>query len=302
MSVLSFQNISKSFAKKRTLDNFNLTLEQGEVYGLLGPNGCGKSTAINILANLLDPDSGTVTFNGLPHNRQSRRCLGICPQEIALYRDLDARENLSFFAQLFGLPRPRRLSRVTELLQLFHLEQFAGIPIHALSGGWQRRVNFAVALVHSPQLLVLDEPTSAVDMEARHELWHIIEQLRLQGCTILLTTHLLDEAEHLCSRIGIMKNGSILRQGTVLELLREVPALAIATIEGPEKHCLRARAVSLGWQMRSAAGKHICLMPQTQTLAQVVQLFSGLDLASVTVQPVSLEHAYLEVIDGWQAS
>ncbi len=259
-------------------------------------NGSGKSTAINILCNLLDPDSGTVEIAGKPASRVTRNAVGICPQEIALYRDLYPAENLRFFADLYGLPKIEAARRVAELMQLFRLERFARTSVSALSGGWQRRLNIAVALVHSPDILILDEPTSAVDVEARHELWQTIAALKSLGTTILLTTHHLDEAEQLCSRIGIMKNGRIAKEGTVPELLSLVPAKAIALVEGDDTAALLARASNLGWAVRHYAGKIGCLLPQQVSLEEVVSAFSGVDATSVSLQRVSLEHAYIEVM------
>jgi ABC-2 type transport system ATP-binding protein len=264
-----------------------LRVQKGEVYGLLGPNGCGKSTAINILSNLLDPDSGTARIAGLA---------GVCPQEISLYRDLDARENLGFFAEIWGIGGAERKKRVAELIEAFDLGRYAGAPIRTLSGGWQRRVNLAVALVHSPQLLILDEPTSAVDLEARHDFWQIIRNLRHSGVSILLTTHHLDEAEHLCSRIGIMQEGRIVREGSVEELLAVVPAQAIVAVEAADESQILERAARLGWRDRRYAGKLSFLLPHQLALAEVVEQLRRLDVSAVSVQRVSVEHAYLEIL------
>jgi ABC-2 type transport system ATP-binding protein len=296
VSLVRFDRIRKSFGDKLILDDLCLTVDNGEVYGLLGPNGCGKSTAINVLCNLLDPDAGTVQIAGHAVSGDAKGRVGICPQDIALYRDLLPAENLHFFAQIYGLPRPERESRVSELMQLFGLEGFARTPVGALSGGWQRRVHIAVALVHSPALLVLDEPTSAVDLEARHELWQLIDTLKRAGTTILLTTHHLDEAEYLCSRIGIMKNGRIAREGSVAELLAVVPAKAIALVETATQEAVLRRARDLGWGIRHYAGQIGCLLPQQVSLREVVEALRDIDVTAVSVQRVSLEHAYLEVV------
>ena len=298
MSMLRFDGIRKSFAGKPVLDDLSFAVEKGEVYALLGPNGCGKSTAINILCNLLAPDGGVVEIAGRPASDIARSIVGICPQEIALYRDLYPGENLRFFAQLYGLSRTERTGRVSAVMRLFGLDGFAKTPVASLSGGWQRRVNIAVALVHSPEVLVLDEPTSAVDLEARHELWHMIETLKHSGMTILLTTHHLDEAEQLCSRIGIMKDGRIVREGTIEELLALVPAKAIALVESVNQDAVLRRAAELGWDTRRYAGKIGCLLPQQTSLREIVGAFDGINVSAVSVQRVSLEHAYLEVLHG----
>lgn len=296
MTAVRLVAIRKSFGDKLVLDGLDFTVGRAEVYGLLGPNGSGKSTAINILCNLLDPDSGTVEIGGKLASGAARNAVGVCPQEIALYRDLYPAENLRFFADLYGLSKADAARRVAELTQLFALEPFARTPVSALSGGWQRRMNIAVALVHSPDILILDEPTSAVDVEARHELWQTIEALKRQGMTILLTTHHLDEAEQLCSRIGIIKNGRIAKEGTVPELLSLVPAKAIALVEASDTSAILARAAKLGWGVRHYAGKIACLLPQQVSLEEVVRALSGIGVSSVSLQRVSLEHAYLEVM------
>lgn len=295
MTALSFSGIEKSFGDRRVLAGLDFSVGRGEVYGLLGPNGSGKSTAINILCNLLDPDAGTVEIDGTADWRRARAAVGICPQEIALYRDLCPGENLRFFADLYGLSGAASTARIAELMQLFGLEPYAGTPVSALSGGWQRRVNIAVALVHSPALLVLDEPTAGLDVEARQELWQTIRLLRRQGMTILLTTHHLDEAEELCSRIAIMMAGQIVREGTLSELLALVPAEEIALIEAADAQAVLERAGALGWGIRSYGGRIGCLLTRRLTLEEVVQALSGVGVTSIALQRVSLEHAYLEV-------
>lgn len=295
MNAISFHNVSKSFAGRKVLDRLSFSVDQAEVYGLLGPNGCGKSTAINILCNLLDADEGTVQINGSPAG-EAGRMLGFCPQEIALYRDLTPAENLAFYARIYGLSAADGKRRVGELSSLFGLGSYARTPVGALSGGWQRRVSIAAALVHKPDVVILDEPTAAVDLAARHELWQLLEMLRESGTTILLTTHHLDEAERLCSRIAIMNNGRIAREGTISELLAAVPARMIATIDGGDRQAVVSRATELGWGVRHYAGRIACLLPKEATLQEVVTALAGLDIAGVNLQRVCLEHAFLEVM------
>jgi ABC-2 type transport system ATP-binding protein len=295
VSMICFEGISKSFAGRPVLDHLSFSVDRGQVYGLLGPNGCGKSTAINILCNLLEPDAGTVRI-GHKGLGETAGLLGYCPQEIALYRDLCPAENLRFFAQVYGVSSPNRERRVAELMQLFGLEPYARTPVGSLSGGWQRRVSIAIALIHEPEVVVLDEPTAAVDLEARYELWHLIEMLRCTGATILLTTHHLDEAERLCSRIGIMKNGRVAKEGSVSELLAIVPGRMVATVDTADEDAVSLRAAELGWGVRHYAGKLACLLPHEVSLKTVVDAFTGIDVSTVSLQRVSLEHAFLEVV------
>jgi ABC-2 type transport system ATP-binding protein len=296
VSILRFDHVRKAFAGAVVLDDFCLEVKRGEVYGLLGPNGCGKSTAINILCNLLDPDRGSVEILGRRASADAARVIGLCPQEIALYRDLHPEENLRFFARIHGLAGAGCEERVSDLTRRFGLGRFARTRTGALSGGWQRRLNIAVALVHSPEVLVLDEPTSAVDLEARHELWRLIEALRAGGTTILLSTHQLDEAERLCSRIGIMKGGRIAREGSVAELLGVVPGKLVALIDAADELAVRDRAATLGWGVRHYAGRLACLLPEEASLRSVVDALVGIEVSAVSLQRVSLEHAFLEVI------
>ena len=295
MSIISFDGVCKSFASRKVLDQLSFSVERAQVYGLLGPNGCGKSTAINILCSLLDPDSGTVRI-GDTASKDSRHSLGYCPQEIALYRDLTPSENLRFFAEIQGLSPSGRKRRVDALTQQLGLARHDRTPVGALSGGWQRRVSIAAALIHEPEVIILDEPTAAVDLEARHELWGLIETLRGGGTTILLTTHHLDEAERLCSRIGIMRDGCIAKEGSVEELLAVVPGKMVATVASSEESAIAKRAGERGWGVRRYAGKLACLLPEATTLNAVVDVFRGIDVSAASLQKVSLEHAFLEVV------
>lgn len=296
MTAIQFANISKSFDDKVVLSGLSFSVERGEVYGLLGPNGSGKSTAINILCNLLDADSGKVEISGEAVSPASRGVIGICPQEVALYRDLTPSENFRFFADMYGLSRSDGKARSEELLHLFALDPFATLPVSTLSGGWQRRVNIAVALVQRPDILILDEPTAALDVEARHDLWIMIEALKNQGMTLLLTTHHLDEAERLCTRIGVMADGRIVKEGTVAELLALVPAKSIVMVESRDTGALRARAEQLGWSHRTYAGRFACLLRDPLPLAEIVRALEGIEATSISVSPVSLEHAYVEIL------
>ncbi len=202
MNIVDIEGLEKSFAGRAVLQGLTFSIAPGEVYGLLGPNGSGKTTAINILCNLLAADVGSIRLAGAATGGEGRRLIGYAAQEVALYRELTCAENLDFFARLYGLPAARRRARVAELIEAFRLGEYARSRVGNLSGGWQRRVHIAAALAHAPRLLILDEPTAALDVEARHELWELIRRLNADGMAILLTTHHLEEAQRLCARIG----------------------------------------------------------------------------------------------------
>ena len=298
--LLRLADLRKRYGERRVLDGLSFEVRRGEVFGLLGPNGCGKSTAIHVIAGLLAADGGEVTIDGQAPGAGTRRRVGLCPQEIALYRDLSARENLEFFGRLHGLAGAGLRARVDALVERFALAPVAAQRLGTLSGGWQQRVNIAAALVHAPELLILDEPTSAVDLQARHDLWDLIGALAREGVTLLLTTHQLDEAERLCSRVAIVHAGRVLRAGTVAELLAAVPARAVARIESTDREAVRRRAAALGWPLRRYCGSgesgEWCLLPEPLPLIEVLRAFDGVAVSAAAVQPVRLEQAYLELL------
>jgi len=296
--MIEIRGLKKAFDGRSVLDDLSCTMEAGGIYGLLGPNGAGKTTTINILCGLLDADGGEITIGGEPVSGSSRDRIGVVPQEISLYRDLTCRENLAFFARIYGLQSSDTDRRTNELIELFGLGTYRDTPVTVLSGGWQRRVNIAVALVHSPAVLVLDEPTSGLDVEARFELWELIHELRQQAVTILLTTHQLEEAERLCSRIGIIKNGAIVAEGSLDELRARVPASQIALVESEGEDRLRPAVEKLGWRHREYGNRLMLLLPEEMTLNELVNRFAGIPLTSVTLQDVRLEHVYLELTRG----
>jgi ABC-2 type transport system ATP-binding protein len=300
-TALDIQDVHKWFGSHHVLDGLSLRVEQGELVGLLGPNGCGKSTVLKIVCKLLSLDAGQVLLMGKPLSElryRARGLVGLCSQDTALYPDLLPAENLHFFARLYGLLDQDRQHRVAELMEIFELENFANTPVGQLSGGWQQRLHLAVSLVHRPKLLVLDEPTAAVDLEARMDLWRLIEGLRDRGTTILLTSHHLAEAERLCSRVALMRNGKVLAEGSVPELLSRIPGQAVAKVQSEDKEAVIQRALDLGWQFRQQADQIRLLLPRAVSLREIVDALDGTQVSAVSVHPVTLEDAYLELVGG----
>ena len=300
-SALQIDDVHKWFGSHHVLDGFSLRVEQGDVVGLLGPNGCGKSTVLKIVCKLLSLDAGQVRLMGQPLSELSYRArglVGLCTQHSALYPDLLPAENLHFFARLYGLSDQDRQHRVAELMEIFELEKFANTPVGQLSGGWQQRLHLAVSLVHRPKLLVLDEPTAAVDLEARMDLWRLIEGLRDSGTTILLTSHHLAEAERLCSRVALMRSGKVLAEGSVPELLSRIPGQAVAKVQSEDKEAVIQRSLGLGWQVRQQADQIRLLLPFTFNVREIVDALDGTQVSAVSVHPVTLEDAYLELVGG----
>lgn len=205
------------------LDQFNLQVGKGEFFGLLGANGAGKTTAVSIFSGFFPPDSGTVSIMGMDFRRQPRQIrqiLGLVPQEIALYDKLTARENLQFFGKLYGFRGTLLRERIDQSLEFARLTDQATRLVSTYSGGMKRRLNLATGLLHVPQILFLDEPTVGIDTQSRHLIHQQLVELNRNGTTILYTTHYMEEAQELCSRIGVIDGGKIILQGVPEELLQ----------------------------------------------------------------------------------
>jgi ABC-2 type transport system ATP-binding protein len=293
--VLYIENLCKSYGDRQVLQNLTLHIPPGEIYGLLGPNGAGKTTTINTICNLLKADSGTITINHQPVSDATKSLIGIAPQENLLYKTLTCAENLHFFARIYGLSKRQRQQHVHTCLDAVNLLDRGRCPVETLSGGMQRRLNIAVALVHQPKLVILDEPTTGLDIEARYEIWDLIRRLQRQGLTILLTTHLLDEAERLCQRIGILKGGQIIAEGNLDTLRQRIPAQEIVIIQTQEEERAIARATELGFTHRRYGNDLAFWLPEALDLKEIIAQFEGISLDSITRQPVRLEHIYIEV-------
>jgi len=294
--MLKIEHLRKSFAEQPVLKDLNLNIRKSEIYALLGKNGSGKSTTIKILSNLLNADGGNILFKDKPLDHQSKFEIGIAPQEISVYNHLTFKENLQFFGSLYGLSGLKLKIRISELFDIFGLHQHAHKKIDQLSGGWKRRINLAVALIHNPDLLILDEPTAGLDIEIRNELWSLIGELKKKEISILLTTHLLEEAENLCNRIGILHNGMIQAEGTIEELKKLIPAAKIAFVETPDTGKLIEQIKQNGWQYRYYGNRLAMLMPQDYTLSEIINHFPEVTLVSIAKRDISLEHIYYEVL------
>ena len=205
------------------LDGLSLSIKKGEFYGLLGPNGAGKTTIMSILAGLQLPDSGSVRIHGMGYGRHARVIktkIGIVPQDLALYQRLSGLENMWYFAHLLGMSRREATVRIQKSLELTQLQDRAKQPVQTYSGGMKRRLNLAIGLLNDPWILFLDEPTVGVDTQSRHLIHQQLGHLHQKGTTILYTTHYLEEAQELCSRIAIVDHGRMLEEGTPKELLK----------------------------------------------------------------------------------
>ncbi len=294
--MLKLKGISKMFKDRPVLTDLNLTIEPGMVYGLLGPNGAGKTTTINIICNLLRPDRGEVLIADQPPNHQTKAIIGVAPQQNLLYQTLTCRENLAFFGSLYGLQGKRLQQRIEECLTLIDLPDRVNSPAETLSGGMQRRLSMAIALIHQPKLVILDEPTAGLDIEARYQMWEVIRQLQRSGTTILITTHLLDEVERLCDKIGILQQGKLIAEGSLPQLRRLIQAQEIVTIQAQDQQAIIDRGKALGLVSRRYGADLSFWIPELLDLKQILEYFEGIPIDGISRHPVSLEHIYLEVM------
>lgn len=231
---MDIKNITKSYGDITALSNFSLSLKKGEVLGLLGPNGAGKTTLISILSGTVKDFSGSVTFKekNLFIDRMLKNHMGIVPQDMAFYEDLNALDNLMFWGGLYDISRSVLKQRAGEMLELVGLGSRAKDPIKNYSGGMKRRLNVAIGMIHKPELLLLDEPTVGIDVQAKVNILEIIKNVGEKGTSVIFTTHQLAEVEEICSRIAIMDKGAVLAQGTLEELIKIVGEKEIVDVEG----------------------------------------------------------------------
>jgi ABC-2 type transport system ATP-binding protein len=223
--VLACEGLRKRFGDRQAVDGVGFTIAPGETYGLLGPNGAGKTTTISMISGILTRDGGTVEVAGRPldvDTTDAKGMIGIVPQDLAIYPDLTARENLDFFGRMYGMGGRQLRDRVVEVLGVVELSDRANERTAGYSGGMKRRLNIAIGLLHRPRLLILDEPTVGVDPQSRNAILTSVEALGAEGIGILYTTHYMEEAERLCHRVGVMDEGRIIAEGTREELVRLV--------------------------------------------------------------------------------
>jgi ABC-2 type transport system ATP-binding protein len=231
MNVVQLEHLTKAYVKtgKPAVSDLSLIIPEGAVFGLLGPNGAGKSTTVMILCGLTRPDEGKVMVMGADvntHATEVRRKIGVATQEIALFPTLTARENLTYFGRMYGLGRQHLNARIEEYLHAFGLSEKARKQVHTFSGGMKRRLNLIAALLHDPQLVILDEPTAGVDVQSRNMILAFLEQLKKSGTSIIYSSHVLEEAERICSHIGIIDEGKLVTSGTRLAVMQQHPECA----------------------------------------------------------------------------
>jgi ABC-2 type transport system ATP-binding protein len=298
--VLECRDLHKRFGTTVAVEGVSLQVSAGETYGLLGPNGAGKTTTISMICGLLEADAGEVVVAGqrlTTRSVEAKAAIGYVPQELAIYPDLTARENLRFFAQLYGMAAGRSRVRVAEVLDVIGLVDRADDQARTYSGGMQRRLNIGIGLLHRPRLLILDEPTVGVDPQSRNAILESVEHLASEGMAVLYTTHYMEEAERLCDRIGIVDLGQVKAEGTRAELVALVGQHDRVVIEasGGLERAADAMASLPGVVAASAAdGSLALIVDDARTL--LPELLRAATDAGAAVRGVDVDQPDLEAV------
>jgi ABC-2 type transport system ATP-binding protein len=295
-ATISVRDLHKSYGQVVAVDGVTFAVEQGEFFGILGPNGAGKTTTLEIIEGLREPDSGEVTVLGRrpwPRNPALLPLIGVQLQASSFFELLTAREQLRTFASLYGISA----QRADAMLAVVGLEDQAGTRTEKLSGGQAQRLSIACALVHDPELLFLDEPTGALDPQARRNLWDLLRKISAEGRTVVLTTHHMDEAESLCHRVAIMDRGKILKIGPPAGLIRELDQPLRINVQSGRLSVAQARALLLGVSdAESVTDDGVSLTIATREPAAVLTGLADQDaLTGLRVSGATLEDVFLEL-------
>ncbi|AUW06631.1 ABC transporter ATP-binding protein [Vibrio campbellii] len=298
--AIQAENVVKNFGDFTAINNITLNVPKGSIYGFLGPNGCGKSTTIRVLTGLLSPSEGNVDVLGLEIPKQSellRLKIGYMTQKFSLYDDLTVQENLEFIGQIFGMETKALKARIEEQLSTYGLDQLRKQHVGGMSGGQKQRLSLTAATMHKPELLFLDEPTSAVDPENRRDFWEQLFDLSDQGTTILVTTHYMDEAER-CHRLAIMEAGEIRADGEPEELMAQM-GVNIVEVKADNLRELKEKviqreevrsAAQLGIRLRILIHQHI-----EEPIEWLTQTFPELEGCEMNIARPSLEDVFVSV-------
>jgi ABC-2 type transport system ATP-binding protein len=300
--ILIAKDLKKSYGDLEAVKGISFSVLRGEIFSLLGPNGAGKTTTISMLSCLLEPTGGTAEINGYSIARDAmkvKQAIGVVPQEIALYDSLTARQNLTFWGQMYGMDGKTLKRRADEVLEQVNLSDRAGERIETYSGGMKRRINIAVGLLHQPQLLFMDEPTVGIDPQSRRRILDIIKELKAQGTTILYTTHYMEEAEELSDRVGIIDHGKLIALGTQKELTRLVGEQETLRLHLDEAHQGEESAAlfrNVRGVLHAAAVDGEVVLTVNEAAEALPGLISRANEADVRIRSLDIEEPNLEAV------
>ncbi len=305
-SILEVHNLAKNYGDFTAVKGISFTIKDGEIFSLLGPNGAGKTTTISMLSTLYSPTSGDATIAGHSVSKEPmavRTAIGMVPQDLALYEDLTARENLIFWGQMYGLSGKPLTTRVEEVLEQIGLTDKAKDRVKTYSGGMKRRVNIGVGLLHKPKLLFMDEPTVGIDPQSRRAILDTVKDLNKQGMTVLYTTHYMEEAEELSDRVGIIDHGELIAIGTQKELTKQVgetETLVLHISENDDPESLIAVFKSIKDVLEANVINHeisIITPSAKDVLAPVISKANerGVKIHSIDIREPNLEAVFLHL-------
>ena len=296
--MIDVESLTKRYGDTLAVDNVTFTAQPGEIFGLLGPNGAGKSTTLGCVSGLLTPSSGRVRVLGhdVVHDaRAAREALGVVPQELALYEDLGARENLEYWGAAYGLRGTVLRGRVDEVLEEIGLADRAKEPVSRFSGGMKRRLNFGCALVHTPRVLLLDEPTVGVDPQSRVKLLELVRRRARQGMCVVYTTHYMEEAEELCDRLAIVDHGVIIAAGTLQELRAKLGERDLLVLNGTFEVERARKVLELLGEITVVVGEaHSLTLSARDASRRLASIFGALAGAGCEVRETTLKQPSLE--------
>jgi len=304
--MLEVQNLAKKYGTFAAVKGITFDIQEGEIFSLLGPNGAGKTTTISMLSTLYTPSGGDARIAGQSVTRdpmQVRKLIGVVPQDLALYEDLSARENLAFWGQMYNLSGKTLKTRIDEVLEQIGLSDKANLRIKTYSGGMKRRVNIGVGLLHKPRLLFMDEPTVGIDPQSRRAILDSVKALNQQGMTVLYTTHYMEEAQELSNRVGIIDHGELIALGTQAELKSQVGKMETLILhigEGEDGTALAAALRPLAGVLTADASDHAVtvITPEAEdVLVPVITRANeiGIKIRSVDMQEPNLEAVFLQL-------
>jgi len=301
--MIEIQGLRKEFGDLVAVDDVSFTAHPGEVFGLLGPNGAGKSTTIGCLSGLVPPTTGVLKVQGhdvIGQPREARRVLGVVPQELALYEDLSATENVAYWGGAYGLRGERLRKRVADVLEWTGLSGRAKEPVERFSGGMKRRLNFAAGIVHEPQVLLLDEPTVGVDPQSRVRLLEMVRELAASGACVLYTTHYMEEAESLCDRLAIVDHGKLIAEGTLTELRGRTGGQDLLRLNGHFPESVGTALRTLNDVVLVSADEGQLILSVAGGTRRLPELFAAVDgsggeIRETTMTQPSLESLFIQM-------